>query len=124
MNKTRVSTIATFIQQSFFWGGRNKVLEALAIAIRKGKEIEDLHIVMEEVKLPLFADDMILYEAIPSGSVVKNPSAMQESQETGSIPGLGRSPGGGHSSTLPWRIPWTEEPGGLQSIGLKRIRSY
>ena len=22
-----------------------------------------------------------------------------------------------HSSTLPWRIPWTEEPGGLQSMG-------
>ena len=25
----------------------------------------------------------------------------------------------GHSSTLAWRIPWTEEPGGLQSIGVK-----
>ena len=27
-----------------------------------------------------------------------------------------------HSSILPWRIPWTEDPGGLQSIGLQRIR--
>ena len=27
-----------------------------------------------------------------------------------------------HSSTLAWRIPWTEEPGGLQSIGLQRVR--
>ena len=27
-----------------------------------------------------------------------------------------------HSSTLAWRIPWTEEPGGLQSMGLQRIR--
>ena len=26
-----------------------------------------------------------------------------------------------HSSILAWRIPWTEEPGGLQSIGLQRI---
>ena len=26
-----------------------------------------------------------------------------------------------HSSTLAWRIPWTEEPGGLQSIGLQRV---
>ena len=26
-----------------------------------------------------------------------------------------------HSSILPWRIPWTEEPGGLQSIGLQRV---
>ena len=32
----------------------------------------------------------------------------------GSVPGSGRSPGGGHSthsSILAWRIPWTEEPG-------------
>ena len=27
-----------------------------------------------------------------------------------------------HSSTLAWRIPWTEEPGGLQSIGSQRVR--
>ena len=26
-----------------------------------------------------------------------------------------------YSSTLAWRIPWTEEPGGLQSIGLQRV---
>ena len=40
------------------------------------------------------------------------------------IPGWGRSPGGGmatHSSILAWRIPWTEEPGGLQSMGLQRV---
>ena len=39
---------------------------------------------------------------------------------------LGRFPGGGHgnpySSTLAWRIPWIEEPDGLQSIGLQRVR--
>ena len=27
-----------------------------------------------------------------------------------------------HSSILDWRIPWTEEPGGLESIGLQRAR--
>ena len=27
-----------------------------------------------------------------------------------------------HSSILPWKIPWTEEPGRLQSIGSQRIR--
>ena len=27
-----------------------------------------------------------------------------------------------HSSILAWRIPWTEEPGGLQPIGLQRVR--
>ena len=29
-----------------------------------------------------------------------------------------------HSSTLPWRIPWTEEPTGLQSMGLQRAGQY
>ena len=27
-----------------------------------------------------------------------------------------------HSSILAWRIPWTGEPGGLQSMGLQRVR--
>ena len=43
--------------------------------------------------------------------------------DTGSIPGLGRSPGkemAAYSSILVWRIPWTEEPHGLQSMGLQR----
>jgi len=40
------------------------------------------------------------------------------------IPGSGRSPGkeNGNSSILGWRIPWTEEPGGLQSMESQRIR--
>ena len=44
--------------------------------------------------------------------------------DPGSIPGLGRSPGegnGNHSSILAWRIPWTAEPGGLQSMGSQRV---
>ena len=28
-----------------------------------------------------------------------------------------------HSSILAWRIPWTEEPGGLQSMGSQRVRN-
>ena len=41
-----------------------------------------------------------------------------------SIPGSGRSPGEGmaiHSSILAWKIPWTEEPGKLQSTGSQRV---
>ena len=44
--------------------------------------------------------------------------------DPGSIPGLGRAPGEGmadHSSILAWKISWTEEPGGLQSIGSQRV---
>ena len=42
----------------------------------------------------------------------------------GLIPGLGRSlekEMATHSSILSWRIPWIEEPGGLQSTGLQRV---
>ena len=39
----------------------NIVLEVLATAIREEKEIKEIQIGKEEVKLPLFADDMILY---------------------------------------------------------------
>ena len=45
--------------------------------------------------------------------------------DPGLIPGLGRSPAGGHGNLrqgiVAWRIPWTEEPGGLQSIESQRI---
>ena len=59
----------------------------------------------------------------PGGSVVKNPSAMQETQ----VQFLGREDllekeMATHSSFLAWRIPWTEEPGGLQSMRLQTDR--
>ena len=47
-------------------------------------------------------------------------------QETRSIPGVGKSPGGGNGNTLQdscWRIPWTEGPGGQQSTRSQRVRS-
>ena len=59
----------------------------------------------------------------PGGSEVKA-SAWNEG-EPGSIPGLGRSPGEGNGnplSTLAWKIPWTEKPGGLQSTALEGVR--
>ena len=53
---------------------------------------------------------------------VKNPSAMQETQvqsldqEDSLKKGMAT-----HSSILAWRIPWTEKPGGLYSLGLQRV---
>ena len=44
--------------------------------------------------------------------------------DLGSIPGLGRSPGEGNGNPLQCsclRIPWTEDPGGLQPMGLHRV---
>ena len=59
---------------------------------------------------------------VPGGSDGK--ASVYNAGDPGSIPGLGRSSGEGnsHSSTLAWKIPWAEEPGRLQSMGLQRIR--
>ena len=59
--------------------------------------------------------------------VVKNlPANVGDVRDLGLIPGLGRSPGGGNSNPLQYsclkKIPWTEEAGGLQSMGLLRVR--
>jgi len=53
----------------------------------------------------------------PAGSAVKNPPARQEVW----VRSLGREDPleedmATHSDILPWGIPWTEEPGGLQSM--------
>ena len=61
------------------------------------------------------------------GSVVKKLPAMQEPQETG-VWSLGLEDPleegmATHSSILAWRIPWTEEPGGLQSMGSQKSRT-
>ena len=43
-----------------------------------------------------------------------------------SIPGLGRSPGEENAtqfSILDWKIPWTEEPGRLQSMGSQKTQT-
>ena len=56
---------------------------------------------------------------------VENLPAMQETQETRVQP-LGQEDSlkkerATHSSILAWTIPWTEEPGGLQSLGHKEL---
>ena len=60
----------------------------------------------------------------PGGSVVKNPPA--NAGDVGSIPGLRRSPGEGNGNPLhilAWKIPETEEPGGLLSMESQRVGS-
>ena len=62
------------------------------------------------------------------GSEGKEPAC--NAGDSGSIPGSGRSPGEGNGnplqywllSILAWRIPWTEEPGRLQSMESQRVR--
>ena len=61
--------------------------------------------------------------------MVKNPAASAgHVGNTASIPGSGRSPGGRNGNPLQYsclkKIPWTEEPGVLQSMGLQRITEH
>ena len=58
-----------------------------------------------------------MFQASSVGQMVRNPPEMQESlgQEDPLEKGMATD-----SSTLAWRIPWTEEPGRLQSMGLQR----
>ena len=59
----------------------------------------------------------------PVAQTVKHLPAMRETQ----VQSLGQEDPlekemATHYSTLAWRIPWTEEPGGLQSMGSQRVR--
>ena len=58
--------------------------------------------------------------------MVKNPPAVQETQET-QVGSLGQEDPleeemATHSSILAWKIPWTDEPSGLPSMGSQRLR--
>ena len=62
----------------------------------------------------------------PNGSVTNNPSAMQETQDMRVQP-LGQEDPleegmVTHSSILTWRMPWTEEPGGLHGVAESQTR--
>ena len=64
-------------------------------------------------------------EGFPSGSAIKNPPAVQETQETW-VRSLGQEDAleegmATHFSFLAWRIPWTEEPGGYSPQGHKEL---
>ena len=64
------------------------------------------------------------FGGFPGGSVVKNPPA--NAGDSGSIPGTGGFPGkgnGNHTSIPAWEIPWTEEPGRLQSMRSQKSRT-
>ena len=62
-------------------------------------------------------------QGFTGGSVIKNPPA--NAGDTGSIPGLRRSPGRGHDNPLQYSCLGNpmdrEDPGGLQSVGSQRV---
>ena len=65
----------------------------------------------------------LLLGVFPGGSEVK--VSAWNAGDLGSIPGSGRpleKEMATHSSTLAWKMPWTEEPGRLQSMESQRVR--
>ena len=73
----------------------------------------------------LSLDFIAMLGGFPSGSVVKSLFANAGGiRDTGSIPGLEDPLEEGmatYYSIVGWRIPWTKEPGGLQSMGSHRV---
>ena len=65
----------------------------------------------------------LLHLGFPGGSDGEESAC--NAGDLSAIPGSGRSLGkemATHSSILAWKIPWTEESGGLQSMGLQKVR--
>ena len=75
-----------------------------------------LNIFLSYYSLPILGTFLV-------AQMVKHLSTMQETQ----VRSLGQEDllekeMATHSSTLAWKIPWTQEPGGLQSMGSQRVR--
>ena len=69
-----------------------------------------------------------MLRAFAGGSAVKNLPAMQQTMLETWVQSLGQEDPleegmATHSSILAWRIPWTDEPGGLQSLGSQRVNT-
>ena len=65
-----------------------------------------------------------MFLGFPGGASYKDPTYTREVRNEGSTPGSGKPLEVGmtaHYSILAWRIPWTEESGGVQSIRLQRV---
>ena len=77
----------------------------------------------ENTKMGIKTYVLTLPQASLVAQMIKNAPAVQEtwvrSLDQEDPLGKGRAT---HSTILTWRIPWTEEPGGLQSMGLQRVR--
>ena len=102
------------------------IISGILTAVRQEKEVEGIQNGREEIKLPLCARDMIFHVEKPRASLVaqrvKHLPAMREIW----VRSLGQEDPlekeiAVHSSTLAWKIPWMEEPGGLQSMGSRGV---
>ena len=94
------------------------------------RERNEYHIYVESgsVEEPICGVAMEMWASQVTQWVKNLPANAGDTGDMGSIPGLGRFPGGGHGSPLQYfcrRIPWTEEPGrGSQSVRQDLARTH
>ena len=109
------------------WGAQDIVQESsqktVHTNIYSGFSFVELSIIFILSHIFKIKSQYVSFWASLMAQTIKHLSAMQETQ----IWSLGWEDSlekemATHSSILAWRIPWTEEPGRLQSIGLKRVR--
>ena len=114
-------TIALLLQRTFPGEGNSKKVTPLLDTNDQGQQVKGAH----AEQRPLFQFRYTVTGASQVALVVKNPPANQCRRcrfnpfPVGKI--LWRRAWQPTPVFLTWRIPWTEEPGGLQSIGLHRV---
>ena len=107
-----------------------ETVKVLNCNCRKRETEYQRELVRPQVAAGIISLPFMLVLSFPGGAMLKNLPMwivpVQEAQETWVV-SLGQEDPlqkemATHSSILGWRIPWTEEPGRLQSMGLQRIR--
>ena len=109
-----MSYLSSSVSLSVEWGGcPRSSLQLPSILI-----VQDFIILLKLCPLTiyLFAPYYTSSWSFPSSSLVKNLPAMQEACRKDEVWSL-KQKMATHSSIFAWKIPWAEEPGGLQSLG-------
>ena len=116
-------TVQCIIFESFLQQiDRQTEITRVFYSIWKSTEVHTLHYQGKKTLLSPVNTHRIQNKGFPGGTVLKNPPA--NAGDLVSISGLKRSPEremASHCSILAWKIPWTEEPGGLQSMGAQTV---
>ena len=100
------------------------ILQDNGAMLSENQKIISLNLILDPAKVIInYKETIVAYSGFPGSSVVKNMPAMQETWVLSLVweDSLEKKMAT-HSSILAYEIPWTEEPGGLQSIGSQKIR--
>ena len=102
--------------------GQRSLVGYSAWGCKESDTTEPLHFTSPSQWLAIFYPFILFQPSSLVAQMVKRPSTMQETQ----VQSLGwedplEKEMATHSGTLAWKIPWTEEPGRLQSTGSQRV---